>query len=358
MKSDIINNMIISEAPVCREGASSALFSECGRLETAMKFTDESCFSCGRKFDEKDDIVVCPECGTPYHRECYAQSGDCINTQLHENGGKWKSSAAEKEKTQNEAIVICPMCMQPNSVNDEICSKCGYRLKENDASSSHEAGGIKPEAIFGDSDNPFFKPYLGFNPEEDLGGATLKEVSDFVDSNTLYYVPLFKKMKDAGTKVSLNLSSFLFPYFYFANRKMWLWGILTAIISIILELPATLYTLGAADMSWPYFQDVVNVLASKENILLAASEACAMISWIFRLVVCFFANWLYFRFTVRSIKKIKLNNGGHAEQSKLKAAGGVKPLNMIYMLLVIMGISLAVSIILLAVLTAVQRTVF
>ena len=37
------------------------------------------CFSCGEVFKDGDDIVVCPECGTPYHRECYLKEGKCIN---------------------------------------------------------------------------------------------------------------------------------------------------------------------------------------------------------------------------------------------------------------------------------------
>ena len=29
------------------------------------------CSVCRKPFAAGDDIVVCPECGTPYHRACY-----------------------------------------------------------------------------------------------------------------------------------------------------------------------------------------------------------------------------------------------------------------------------------------------
>lgn len=38
------------------------------------------CEGCGRPLALTDDIVVCPDCGAPYHRECYEKLGRCIHT--------------------------------------------------------------------------------------------------------------------------------------------------------------------------------------------------------------------------------------------------------------------------------------
>ncbi len=35
------------------------------------RFEGYICPVCMKKFTETDDIAVCPECGTPHHRECY-----------------------------------------------------------------------------------------------------------------------------------------------------------------------------------------------------------------------------------------------------------------------------------------------
>lgn len=44
----------------------------------------EKCIVCGKTFTETDDVVVCPECGTPYHRACWQEHNACINQKLHE----------------------------------------------------------------------------------------------------------------------------------------------------------------------------------------------------------------------------------------------------------------------------------
>ncbi|MBQ3919840.1 MAG: hypothetical protein II695_09210, partial [Oscillospiraceae bacterium] len=34
-----------------------------------MLYTGHKCMVCGKVFTDDDDVVVCVECGTPYHRE-------------------------------------------------------------------------------------------------------------------------------------------------------------------------------------------------------------------------------------------------------------------------------------------------
>ena len=36
-----------------------------------------------------DDIVVCPDCGTPYHRECWKKVGVCVHQADHAAGFEW-----------------------------------------------------------------------------------------------------------------------------------------------------------------------------------------------------------------------------------------------------------------------------
>mgnify|MGYP000169958290 CR=1 FL=1 len=33
------------------------------------------CEGCGKPLTLQDDIVVCPDCGAPYHRTCYEKNG-------------------------------------------------------------------------------------------------------------------------------------------------------------------------------------------------------------------------------------------------------------------------------------------
>ena len=57
------------------------------------------CPVCNQQFSRDDDIVTCPECGTPHHRECYGLTGHCVNRGLHSTG----YSFLEEHKP------LCPM---------------------------------------------------------------------------------------------------------------------------------------------------------------------------------------------------------------------------------------------------------
>ena len=61
-----------------------------------MNYNGERCVACGELFSADDDIVVCPQCGSPHHRECYKKDNVCANTVLHETGEKWKPSSFEE----------------------------------------------------------------------------------------------------------------------------------------------------------------------------------------------------------------------------------------------------------------------
>ena len=51
-----------------------------------MDYIGEKCPVCGKNFHADDDVVVCPICGTPHHRECYENLGHCFNEEKHAEG--------------------------------------------------------------------------------------------------------------------------------------------------------------------------------------------------------------------------------------------------------------------------------
>ena len=65
----------------------------------ANRHVGQECFGCHQKLQEDDDIVVCPECGTPYHRACWQKTGHCLNAPLHASGKSWDEVLAEQEDT-------------------------------------------------------------------------------------------------------------------------------------------------------------------------------------------------------------------------------------------------------------------
>lgn len=102
-----------------------------------MRYSDYKCDGCGEVFTESDDVVVCPECATPQHRECYNKNGGCVNSHLHSENFEWKgektvlqpASAETAEKAEEPANdLICPNCHYANPHGSVSCRKCGMKF--------------------------------------------------------------------------------------------------------------------------------------------------------------------------------------------------------------------------------------
>lgn len=102
-----------------------------------MRYSNYKCDGCGKVFSDDDDIVVCPECATPQHRECYNEKGGCVNRHLHSEGFQWQGeklhteiktekTAENTEKIKND--LICPNCQHPNPHGSTACRKCGMKF--------------------------------------------------------------------------------------------------------------------------------------------------------------------------------------------------------------------------------------
>lgn len=301
-----------------------------------MDYIGEKCPVCSDIFTEDDDIVVCPECGTPHHRKCYSLENRCANEELHASGEKWKRRTIKRDR-----YILCPVCRFPNGEHDEHCSRCGAELRrEEGIAAALDTDGARSETESGfggipgaeDITNPI--KYLGFDPEEDMGGATLREVSDFVGPNTLYYIPIFKRMKDIGSKITFNIACLIFPALYFANRKMWGWAVLAAFLGILFNLPANLLVYISE-----FPENVGDFIVSNMGIIETIGGIFAFADIAVHVLFCFFANRMYFRFTLNSLKKLKASPG-RAED--LQSVGGIKPMNMVTITLIKLGIGMLV----------------
>jgi len=291
-----------------------------------MNYNGERCVACGELFSADDDIVVCPQCGSPHHRECYKKDNVCANTVLHETGGKWKPSSFEEADSAKYDNVS----EDENSPRAEVHS--GYTGQEGGMN-----GGIPREGDLGTA-----LAFIGFDPNEDIGGATVKEVSQFVGPNTLYYIPIFKRMKDFGTKISFNLSCLLLPPLYFANRRMWGWAILSAILMVILSTPDMMLIMAEQLGNSETYEAALNIVLNNKETLLELSEYMAMASWVASIVLCLFGNRIYYHYVMRSIKRIK--TVCHDDESRSRSFmqnGGIRPINILIITIIMSAISLA-----------------
>lgn len=63
-------------------------------------YENNSCPVCGKQFQPGDDIVTCPECGTPHHRACYRELGHCAHQALHGDGYAFTPRIRLRSKNQ------------------------------------------------------------------------------------------------------------------------------------------------------------------------------------------------------------------------------------------------------------------
>lgn len=90
-------------------------------------YTGIKCPVCDKPFQPGDDIVVCPQCGAPYHRECYQQEGKCKFDDLHaeEKPGSRRLlpstlTPAQKSRIRNVPIAANSMPTAPFSATSVV----------------------------------------------------------------------------------------------------------------------------------------------------------------------------------------------------------------------------------------------
>ena len=95
-----------------------------------MDFEGIKCPVCNTEFKDGDDIVVCPECGTPHHRECYEKENRCFYDSRHGEGFSFEKEPVSDNSAQqsdNPDIIICARCKSENPKGMFYCGKLLYQ---------------------------------------------------------------------------------------------------------------------------------------------------------------------------------------------------------------------------------------
>ena len=248
-----------------------------------MNYENLPCPVCGRHMHQEDDIVVCPDCGTPQHRECWMEEGHCANASLHSEGFVWsneKPTEEIKEEPEKSDCVVCKICGSENPSDFRICANCGASLEGAQApdnravcpycSKEIEAGEFTcPHcgAPLIPIRTPVSNPYAastGMDENERIGEFTSGDYSLYVRRSSRRYVPLFKKMED-GRKVSFNWGAFFFGPLWYFFRRIYSVGI----VFILLAASASLFFATASDRAYamlePYSESIADRTISTEK---------------------------------------------------------------------------------------------
>ena len=158
-------------------------------------YEDKKCEYCGEQFAKNDDVVVCPECGAPYHRRCWQEHGECAHAAEHKSGyGYQKQPSQEAEQIPEEtedfiAKIKSQMAAQNpseaarESAPKDHCERCGAKLISGDEYCVY-CGHKQGDPISGRVRNHTDKdPLGGFEADEKIGGERVADLALIIRSN-------------------------------------------------------------------------------------------------------------------------------------------------------------------------------
>ncbi len=287
------------------------------------EYTHLKCPVCSEEFLEDSDVVVCPICGTPHHRECYKNLGRCANIDWHSENKIYDAEleraamegeairlererlAAEAREEQN-APIVCTRCGQKNESTALFCNNCGMPLKSGFASGEPK-GQPEPTRPQFFAANPFTPP----DPNEEFDGVKGWKLAAVVRDNQFSFMPKFRAFTQTGKKVSFNVFSLIFAPYYFFYRKMYGIGILALLLDLLCRIPQTLlnfeksalskllssYMDTNVSMGFEFTAQQMQILHFLSFIALIVSSAIVVLSGLF-------TNYLYYNKCKKLCNKI------------------------------------------------------
>lgn len=274
----------------------------------SLKIEGCSCARCKAYLFSEDDIVYCPICGAPHHRECYEALGHCALEELHGTEMQYSREkvleALEKEQEKKEKQE-----QEAESKKEyTICTKCGESY---DDELSH-----CPRCSF-----PNINKISGLNGFDLLGGVpadykldenvTAEDAKRFVASNTHRYIPKFATI-NSKNKISWNWMAFLFPCQWMFSRKMFKNGILLGLLALtvtLLSVPLNKLILNMGTGDTMNIMNIVEALNSAvpemKTVILVLTFLGGFLDIGIRLFAGLFGDYIYKNHTISAIKRIK-----------------------------------------------------
>ena len=285
-------------------------------------FKGKECVYCHKPFEDGDDVVVCPECGAPHHRNCYKENGKCALEHLHGTDEEW----GKKNKLNYSDV------SENNDKNSKNNDKTQKPNNKNNVPNIEEI------------DMNQFSMYGFMSENETIDDVSAKELATFVGKSSYYYLTKFKRIKENG-KFSWNFSAFLFNFLYFFYRKLYKQGIILLIISVITAIPSLAlvdnYSAYIAEKSQEeiitmnsatqlvneFVADTDNPDYQKILFWMQMSNISMIINFAVRLGVGFSANNMYLNHCIKKIKYTRAALENYSENPNypvsLHVVGGV-----------------------------------
>lgn len=294
------------------------------------RYSGQKCAVCSKRFGNQEDIVVCPVCGTPHHRQCWIDYGGCRNANLHGTDFQWKPQATASDhpdfNEKTDMGEICPVCGKNNPPHTLFCPGCGTPLGAGPAQQGQQQG---------PGGRPFSVPFAsGTDGQQTIQGVPAREVAAVVQFNAVSYIPKFLKMERKKVPVSFNWAALLISPFWFIYRKMYVFGG----ILLALMLAVGIVTAPAVNAAYDEINTLYSSMAQSETsqeqlsaqvdqLLQSANVQTVLIlntaNFILMVALGFAANPLYRRSVVRKAKKLREQEEPLEREKLLKRWGGI-----------------------------------
>ncbi|MEG1886636.1 MAG: RING finger protein [Oscillospiraceae bacterium] len=298
------------------------------------KLEGKSCQICHSYLFEDDDVVYCPVCGAPHHRDCFKSVGHC-GVQCNHGTDKQYDKLPDdiSEKPPEPSKKTCPNCGKEIDNTTLFCPSCGTEIgKINNA-----APNAPPQPFGGMPMGGFamqqINPLGGVDPGAVIDDVKATEIRDFVAVNTQRYVPKFFSMHKKN-KSSWNWAAFIFPNVWLFYRKHYRAAILTTILMIavsICSIPLFSAMNGILSQLPLGYTNVQMMQAITENMgsIGTFPMALALIglfsSLMVRITSGIFGDWWYRSHCLATIKEINADDTLEDKAEAFRKKGRVSP---------------------------------
>lgn len=284
-----------------------------------FRFLNEKCPVCNNSFKQDDDLVVCPECGTPHHRECYKENTKCANHENHGEDFRWE-----------------PTFVTPEEVNDTPDEDVKLPFSQSVDLDQMPAG--IPFA-------PLQPNFLNSFPKEVEEGVKTEDVAVFVRHEFPKYLRKFQQIKDG--KLTWNWAAFFFAPYWFFYRKLYKLGVIFLATFILLsslsflppavKLSEVIYDFeiqveelaedAKTDAEYEtaimslYQSTYEKINENKAGLIIFATQSAANL--IISIFIGLNANKWYYKHTISQVKMISVENEAEKRKEKFFVTGGV-----------------------------------
>ncbi len=285
------------------------------------KFFNEDCVICSIKIEENNDIVVCPECGAPFHRGCFKKQGFCSyhkDKSIDSDNFFWKEqNPKDIIKSTSQDKFICDKCGKENQSSGIFCESCGGDLNKNMKSfQKYPSNFLNQNKDIIDSG-------------EDIDGVAVKDIAMYIGENANYFIPRFREFdKKNGKKYIINLSCLFLDFYYFIYRKVNLFAIFLIILFFLMSIPSVLTT----------------IYTNSSSTFVMLSFISIMLSFSIKFYIAFSFNYIYYKNVIKKIKRIKKNSISNEEYIlNISTKGGVSRIGVFIIAFILLFVPMIIS---------------